>query len=427
MTRIEEQFFLQEKVFTKVQYDPLLEKFIIRADDYIGLNLTTRQLKLLVEMCKENDIVLERLPEQMEEKQTRSTIAQYHKVKKEISATKDSKALKKMNKELDKLKEQIVEGHLYFLHKLVLELYPSDLNPEEKDELYQELYLILLESIEVYNYNKPKTFLEYLKEQILKHLSEKESKMKETPVIESTDKHKEDIEENENYQAALEYLDDSLDEEVFKKIKKETIYKLLDFVTPIQKKVLILHFGLDGDTPKTQTEIARMLGCSPSRVHKIIFTALSRFKQYPFKNILIDLYGDERTPKQKRRENEYTEMVVDLSVERRHTILTTRIEQLEDIYFKNMPTHIVLDIADELEPVYKNIIILYYGIGVEAIRDRVTLARMLEIPQHSVYPTRKEALKAFKEALAKKYPNAELSDKHHNENMANHYLKTTKK
>ena len=427
MTHAEEQFFLQEKVFTKVQYDPLLERFIIHADDYIELNLTTRQLKLLVEMCKESDIVLERLPEQMEEKESRATIAKHHKLKKETAVTKDTKTLKKLNKELDELKERVVEGHLYFIHKLVLELYPSDLNPEEKDELYQELYLVLLESIEAYKYKQPKTFLEYLKEQILIHLSEIEASKQEMPVIESTDKHREDIEENENYQASPEYLEDTLDEELFKKIKKETIYQLLDFVTPIQKKVLILYLGLDGETPKKKVEIARMLGCSASRVRQIIFTALSRFKQYPYKNILLDLYGDERTPEQKKRDDASAEMAVDISVNKRHTILTTRIEQLEEQYFQNMPTHIILDIAEELLPIHKKIIILYYGIGVEAVKDKTSLSRILEISQQAVLSTKKEALKEFKATLAKKHPNASLSDKHHNEHMANHYLKTTKK
>ena len=422
MSPIEEQYFLQQEVFTKVKYDPVQKRYIIYADDYICLNLTTRQLKILAKMCKENDIVLERLPHQMKNKETRQAFNELREVQSELSSIQNQEMKKKLKRRASQIKEQIVEGHLFFIHKLVCELYPSDLNPEEKDEIYQDIYVILVESIDVYDSDNKVSFINFLKKRILKYISDK-NEPKE-PDVESIEQQLEETEESE---ISAEYIDDTIDETVFKKVNKDSIMKLLDFITPIQRKVLILHFGLENGQPKSAVEIARIIGSSKNGVHQIIQQAIMKLKRYPYKNILLDIYEREHPQKKQESEKPYTEMWMDLEINSGRSSLSSRIEYLEEQYFKNIPTQEVLEIANKLSPLYRNILILYYGIGTEIIRDRETLSHMLGISKNAVYLTRREAMKAFKAELAKKYQSLDISDKYNNEQMVHHYLRIAKK
>ena len=51
--------YIYEKVFTKAHYDKQSSCNVIKLEDYIHLNLTTKQLNILKKMCKNSGIKLE--------------------------------------------------------------------------------------------------------------------------------------------------------------------------------------------------------------------------------------------------------------------------------------------------------------------------------------------------------------------------------
>ena len=65
----------------------------------------------------------------------------------------------------------------------------------------------------------------------------------------------------------LENEEKSIEDEIDLKIKIKKLYsKMKDVLKPREKNILELRFGLDGDKPKTQNEIADMMGISRSYV-----------------------------------------------------------------------------------------------------------------------------------------------------------------
>lgn len=85
-------------------------------------------------------------------------------------------------------------------------------------------------------------------------------------------------------QEVLENDDRNIEDEVDLKMKINKLYKKIGEVLKDREKTIIeLRFGLDGNKPKTQHEIAEMLGISRSYVSRIETKAINKlgneFKQ----------------------------------------------------------------------------------------------------------------------------------------------------
>ena len=78
-------------------------------------------------------------------------------------------------------------------------------------------------------------------------------------------------------QEVLENSDRTIEDEVDLKMKIKTLYKKIKEVLKDREKTIIeLRFGLDGNKPKTQHEIAEMMGISRSYVSRIETKAISK-------------------------------------------------------------------------------------------------------------------------------------------------------
>lgn len=67
----------------------------------------------------------------------------------------------------------------------------------------------------------------------------------------------------------------------------EFIIKSLDVLSDLEKKIIMMRFGLDGYTAKTQKEIADNINMSQANISKIEKKALSKLKEIP---VLKTLY-----------------------------------------------------------------------------------------------------------------------------------------
>lgn len=78
-------------------------------------------------------------------------------------------------------------------------------------------------------------------------------------------------------QEVLENSDRNIEDEVDLKMKIKVLYeKMRDILKDREKTILELRFGLDGHKPKTQHEIAKMMGISRSYVSRIETKAIGK-------------------------------------------------------------------------------------------------------------------------------------------------------
>ena len=78
-------------------------------------------------------------------------------------------------------------------------------------------------------------------------------------------------------QEVLENEDRSIEEIVDIRMKIKILYnKMRDILKDREKRILELRYGLDGNKPKTQNDIAKMLGISRSYVSRIETKAISK-------------------------------------------------------------------------------------------------------------------------------------------------------
>jgi len=78
-------------------------------------------------------------------------------------------------------------------------------------------------------------------------------------------------------QEILENSEKSIEDEVDLKFKIKKVYEKMKEVLKLREKTIIeLRFGLDGNKPKTQNQIAKMMGISRSYVSRIETKAISK-------------------------------------------------------------------------------------------------------------------------------------------------------
>ena len=81
-------------------------------------------------------------------------------------------------------------------------------------------------------------------------------------------------------QEVLENNERNIEDEVDIKIKIKLLYeKMKDILKERERTILELRFGLGGHKPKTQNEIAKMMGISRSYVSRIETKAIDKLAQ----------------------------------------------------------------------------------------------------------------------------------------------------
>ncbi len=78
----------------------------------------------------------------------------------------------------------------------------------------------------------------------------------------------------------LENDERSIEDEIDLKLKTKVLYKKMeDVLKDREKEIVILRFGLNGDKPKTQNEIAKLMGISRSYVSRIETKAIHKLSK----------------------------------------------------------------------------------------------------------------------------------------------------
>jgi RNA polymerase primary sigma factor len=77
-----------------------------------------------------------------------------------------------------------------------------------------------------------------------------------------------------------------VEEKVVQEELKQSIQEMLEQLTPQEKKIIIMRFGLDGIEPKTLREIGEKLGISRERVRQLETRAKKKMKEHALRRKL---------------------------------------------------------------------------------------------------------------------------------------------
>lgn len=84
--------------------------------------------------------------------------------------------------------------------------------------------------------------------------------------------------------------DEPLDE-VFRQIRREELFRVLDSLPARERKVLELRFGLKGERPRTLEEVGDRFGVTRERIRQVEAKTLNRLKNYRDAQALRDIDG----------------------------------------------------------------------------------------------------------------------------------------
>jgi RNA polymerase primary sigma factor len=103
----------------------------------------------------------------------------------------------------------------------------------------------------------------------------------ETPVGDEEDSELGDFIEDADADQPLEV--------VFREIRREELFKVLDSLPERDRKVLELRFGLKGERPRTLEEVGERFGVTRERIRQVEAKTLNRLKNYRNAQVLRDI------------------------------------------------------------------------------------------------------------------------------------------
>ena len=152
----------------------------------------------------------------------------------------------------------------------------------EQDDLISIGTIGLIKGIKSYDYSKGVRLATYvsrcIENEILMHLRAIKKLGAEVYLEDTIGKDKDD--NTVSLQEVLENDERSIEDEVDLKFKIKKLYqKMKEVLKDREKLILEMRFGLNGKKPKTQNQIAKLLGISRSYVSRIETKAISKLSK----------------------------------------------------------------------------------------------------------------------------------------------------
>lgn len=195
-----------------------------------------------------------------------------------LSAAEEIELFSKMKQGDKRAREKLIEHNMRLISHIIRKYYSSYQDP---DELLSIGSLGLIKAVDTFRSEVGTRFATYgakcVQNEILMFFRSQKKCGLEVSLNDTID-----IDRDGN---PLTYLDvisapDTITEDIDLKMHTEKIRKLVDTaLNEREKKIIILRYGLIGNEPKTQREVAKILGISRSYVSRIEKKALICLKR----------------------------------------------------------------------------------------------------------------------------------------------------
>lgn len=193
-----------------------------------------------------------------------------------LSAEEEKNYLEQMAKGDDEARNILIERNLRLVAHVAKKYSTAKV---EQDDLISIGTIGLIKGINSFNIEKGARLSTYVSRcidnEILMHLRATKKLGAEVYLNEPIGKDKDD--NVVTLQEVLENNERNIEDEVDVKMKIKLLYeKMKDILKEREKQILELRFGLGGKKPKTQNEIAAMMGISRSYVSRIETKAINK-------------------------------------------------------------------------------------------------------------------------------------------------------
>ncbi len=186
--------------------------------------------------------------------------------------------LEKLAEGDEKAKEILIERNLRLVAHIIKKFEGSG---DDFDDLISIGTIGLIKAVHTFNVKKSSRLATYasrcIENEILMYMRSKKKMRAEMSLYEpiGTDKEGNEI----HFMDVLSTDAEAVAEMVSRNLDREQLWRKLNNLTPQERKVLMLRFGLKGKERKTQKEIAKKLGISRSYVSRIEKRAIDRLSE----------------------------------------------------------------------------------------------------------------------------------------------------
>jgi len=197
---------------------------------------------------------------------------------KPLTEEEEQNYLERLAKGDENAREVLIERNLRLVAHIIKKF---DGSGDDFDDLISIGTIGLIKAVNTFNGNKSSRLATYaskcIENEILMYMRSKKKMRSEMSLYEpiGTDKEGNEI----HFMDVLSTDAETVAEKVARILDQEQLWRKLKNLTPQERKVLVLRFGLRGKERRTQKEIAKKLGISRSYVSRIEKRAIDRLSE----------------------------------------------------------------------------------------------------------------------------------------------------
>ena len=195
-----------------------------------------------------------------------------------LTAQEEKKCFEEMKKGNEKARAKLIEHNLRLVAHIIKKYYG---NSAEQDDLISIGTIGLIKAVSTFDYEKGTRFATYaarcIENEILMYFRNKKKYAQDVSISDPID-----CDKDGNSLSLMDIMADehSVSEDIEDRLREEKLYKSIsESLTPREKEIIYLRYGLKGRKAYTQREVAKRLGISRSYVSRIEKKALNSLKE----------------------------------------------------------------------------------------------------------------------------------------------------
>ncbi|MGN0627921.1 MAG: RNA polymerase sporulation sigma factor SigK [Oscillospiraceae bacterium] len=195
-----------------------------------------------------------------------------------LTAQEEKKCFEEMKKGSEKARAKLIEHNLRLVAHIIKKYYG---NSAEQDDLISIGTIGLIKAVSTFDYEKGTRFATYaarcIENEILMYFRNKKKYAQDVSISDPID-----CDKDGNSLSLMDIMADehSVSEDIEDRLREEKLYKSIsESLTPREKEIIYLRYGLKGRRAYTQREVAKRLGISRSYVSRIEKKALNSLKE----------------------------------------------------------------------------------------------------------------------------------------------------